>query len=96
MHSPIRRGSAIDVNVDIRNPRGRRVDADTVTVTVRHPNGTAVVDDAAMTELRLGVFTYAHQTSTGDPIGTWTAEVRVVEAGRVSLSLPMSFSVVAA
>jgi hypothetical protein len=98
MPESIRRGSNLFVRATLRDDTqgGKRFDPDTsVEVTITQPDGTPEVSLAAMTRLQLGVFGYEHQTAEDDPVGDWTAALKVVHDGRTSLSLPETFTLVA-
>jgi hypothetical protein len=52
-----------------------------------------VIDAEPMTRVRLRVYLYEHQTAVSDPVGTSTADARIVVGVRESYGRVVSFSV---
>lgn len=67
-------------NKPLFNPAGG------VTITVKNPSGSTVVDAVAMTNLTTGIFTYTHQSASGDPKGVWTVSCKAINGLNVNIT----------
>lgn len=97
-HDTVRRGSELFVGAEVRDylDSGKLSDPDSITVTITRSDATVAVNAQNMTRVRKGAFRYLHQTSVGDPVGDWTADVVATLDGRVSLAFQHTIHVTAA
>jgi hypothetical protein len=52
-----------------------------VTITITNSLGTGIVAGAQMAKQSTGIYTYALQTTLGDPKGLWLAQYKALGAG---------------
>lgn len=60
-----------------------------ITITIYNPSGVAVVTDGAMTNESLGTYGYNYQTTTGSPVGLYTAKFKAVNGSVTGLTHPI-------
>lgn len=86
-HKP---GDAVVISVYIFDPTQipeTLFTPDSVKLTLYNPDETVRVNDQALTEVSTGFLSYIHQTSTGDPLGVYTARFVAQNFGTTGITL---------